>query len=239
MNARSLALLFAAAFVLLIVILAPLQLLTSRLAKGGAPFSASRVSGSVWSGQLADARIGPKAFGDLKLGLSPLALLAGRFQVDVRGAAPRGERARLLLSGRDVGARGVHVAAPIDLAGSGLPLAGTLTATDVDAVFRQERCVEGRGRVRLRIESAGVLQGAALDGAAACQAGAWVATLRGPTTIGPASLVARVSGKGRLHARFAVATNDPGIIQQMKAQGFVAEASGLSRAIEVSLLEQR
>lgn len=236
MSHRLLVGVFAGAFVLLLVVLAPVQLLTGRLTESGAPLSASRAEGTVWRGRLENARLGPKVFGDLKLALSPLALLAGRFEVDVRGAASRGERARLLLSGKTRGARGVQLAAPVDLTRAGLPLAGTLTTDKVAAVFRQGRCVEAGGRLRLRIESAGVLQGAALDGAATCEAGAWVATLRGPTTIGQASLVARVSGNGRLHARFAIAATDPMIVQQLTAQGFVVDATGVARAAEVSLL---
>ena len=75
------------AFVLGAIILLPLRVV---LALGDAGLAARQVSGSLWSGQLADAAWRGVPLGDLAVGLAPLSLLSGAPRLGFEGPALTG-----------------------------------------------------------------------------------------------------------------------------------------------------
>ncbi|MEH6677432.1 type II secretion system protein N [Phenylobacterium sp.] len=80
---------FGLATLLVLLAVAPLSLVVGdRAAKAG--LSATEVSGTVWRGRLADAAYRGLRLGEVRLGVSPLSLLAGRPRLGFKGEAAAG-----------------------------------------------------------------------------------------------------------------------------------------------------
>ncbi|QHL90855.1 type II secretion system protein GspN [Sphingomonas changnyeongensis] len=72
-------------FVVALIALMPLRVVLGLMP----PVLAARAAtGSLWSGRLVDARIGPLMLGDVQAGLDPLALLTGRVRLGLAGYVP-------------------------------------------------------------------------------------------------------------------------------------------------------
>ncbi len=97
----------AAALLALILIVAtfPMRLALAWSGAADAGVTAREIRGSVWSGELIDARLGALPLGTLRASLSPLALLTGRTEL----AFSRSDDRLGALAGRlhGGGARGV------------------------------------------------------------------------------------------------------------------------------------
>lgn len=173
----------------------PLRLALGIAGAGDSGVTARAAGGTIWSGRLIEARLGPLGLGTLDTSLRPLPLLLGRlrFDVDRIGGAPlRGS----LETGW--GRRGLH-----DLSGS---LSGSLLGdmpveqVNFDALtvlFEDGRCAEASGRVRLvlGLDMAGVSLRNGLSGNVRCDDGALLLPLIGDS--GVERLMLRVDGEGR------------------------------------------
>ncbi|MFD1611584.1 type II secretion system protein N [Sphingomonas tabacisoli] len=189
------AVLFAILFAVALVLFFPL-----RLAVGGSGLSAREASGSVWSGSLKEARIGPAVLGDLDARLSPLALLTGRMLLYVArpSAAPDRMVGALGLSRNRRSVESASGLIPIDGAFGALPVA-SFELTDVTVRFRDGECDRAEGMVRANLSGDGGLNlPASLTAAPRCDRGAVLLPFAVPTG-GGAEM--RISGDGRWDVR--------------------------------------
>lgn len=232
MSNRILVAALAIATLIMIVVLAPMSLLTARLARTEA-FGAAGVSGAVWHGRLKDVTLAGAPIGTWKGGLNPLALVTGQVRIGLKHDKARSDqRATLLLSGRDKGVERLSLRTSADLAPLGLPLTGDVALRDVSAVFRNGRCARAGGEMRLRLIGDGPLRGAVLSGVAVCRADTWTTTLSGRAAGADLTLSGRMQGDGRYQLEMSAATTDPDLIQGLVASGFVRDATGVRRSVD-------
>ena len=78
--------LFLAFFVAALIAFLPLRLALGWFGLAEQGMTAREVTGSIWAGELREARFGQVALGDLSAGVSPLPLLVGRARVDLDGS---------------------------------------------------------------------------------------------------------------------------------------------------------
>jgi general secretion pathway protein N len=187
------AVLFAILFVLALLVLLPL-----RLVIGGSGLSAREASGTIWSGTLKEARVGPAVLGDLDVRVAPLPLLTGRLQLDLSrpGAAPDRLSGSLVLSRNRRAIERATGLVPIEASIGALPLA-SLDLTDVTARFRDGICdrAEGIVRANLSASATGSNLPASLSGTARCDRGAVLVPFALGGTGGRVEL--RIHGDGR------------------------------------------
>lgn len=183
--------LFLALFVIALVLTLPL-----RLVLGGSGITAREASGSLWSGRLKEARLGPAALGDLEARLSPLPLFLGRARIDVErdSAAPDRFAGAFGFSANRRSAESVTGVVPVEGAFGALPVAA-LDLTDVTVRFRDGACDEAEGLVRATLSAAQPGLPASLSGPARCDRGALLLPLT--TGAGGEGLAFRAFGDGR------------------------------------------
>lgn len=216
----------AAVLIALILIAAtfPMRLALTLAGAETSGLSARGVRGSVWSGELVEARLGGMALGNVRASLSPLALLGG----DVELAFARTDARLGDLSGRLHGSnpRGVS-----DLAGAS-SLAGGLGLVPVDSMRFEGaevrfdgggRCVAAGGRVQLVVGTsiAGLDLSRGLSGSLRCVEGKAQAALTSQS--GMERLTLSFDGSGAYRARFAINVDrDPTMAAMLSALGFRA-----------------
>ena len=190
--------------------------------------SAREVRGSVWAGELVEARLGGLALGNVEASLSPLALLGG----DVELAFARADARLGDLSGR------LHGSAPrgvSDLSGSS-SLSGGLGLMPVDSLRFEGaevrfddggRCVAAGGRVQLTVRAsiAGLDLSRGLSGPLRCVEGRAQAALVSQS--GMERLTLSFDGSGAYRAAFAIDVNrDPAMAAMLSTLGFRAGNGG-------------
>ena len=228
MSGRRLALWFAGAFALGLLLAAPLQLAIGRLALPQA-LSAAGVDGSLWRGRLRQARWQDVAIGDVRVGLSPLPLLLGRRQLRVH--AP--QASLVLHAGRVRGLSRADGVLPLP-SPPGLALRASLE--DARLLFDDTGCREAGGRVRVEMTLAdGALPPLLLAGTPACEGGAGRLALVPEDVTAPLWLEATftVEADGRRSLQASARTDDPGLRAALIAQGFQDAPGGLSRVVEL------
>ncbi|PVM82275.1 type II secretion system protein N [Caulobacter endophyticus] len=231
MKTRILVAVLAGLSAVMVVALAPVTLLTSRLTEGGG-LAVSEASGTVWRGRVSLVTVQGRRLGGFQVGLSPLALLGGDLRLHAADKAAG--RAFVLRAGRDKGMEGLSGPIMLDTA----QLAGRIEAKDVDALFRDARCRRAGGQVRFRAAQGPLLGGTTFAGTPACIGGDWVARLT-PASGGGAAITLRADGAGRLQAEIAVATADPVLVQAALDQGFAKDAAGVRRVISTRLSAEK
>jgi general secretion pathway protein N len=161
------AVLFAALFALALIAFLPL-----RLALAGSGLAAREVSGSLWSGSLKEARVGPALLGDLEAGVAPGPLLTGRMRIDLARPSAAVDRlsGALVLSRNRRGIEGVTGLVPLEASLAALP-ATSVELTDVTARFRDGQCDRAEGMVRANLVGGTPLP-ASLSGTVRCDRGA-------------------------------------------------------------------
>lgn len=226
MSARRLVAWFAGAFVLGLLLAAPLQLATMR---AGLPpgLSAAGIEGSLWRGRLRDARWHGAALGNLRVGLAPLPLLVGRREL--RLATP--QAALRLHVGRVRGVSAASGVLPLP-ALSGLALRASLE--DARLRFDADGCRDAGGRVRVVASLPGeATPPLVLAGTPAC-AGPDGRVVLAPEDAGAplwleATLTVRADGR---HALEALArSDDPALRALLLGHGFQDAPGGLSRVV--------
>jgi general secretion pathway protein N len=218
---------FAILFVLALLLFLPL-----RLVLGSIPgLTAREASGSVWGGQLKEARAGPVALGDLSARVAPTPLLVGRLRLELergRTAADR-LRAALSMSRTRLALEGASGLIPVDGVFAPLPVA-SLDLTDLTVEFRDGQCDRAAGLVRANIagDVAGLPLPVALNGAARCDRGAVLLPLASGS--GGEGLALRLFGDGRYEAQLTVRATEPGLIARLTGAGFAIGPGGYMTA---------
>ena len=213
----------AAALLALVLVITtlPMRLALGMAGAADAGLSARAVTGSIWSGQLVDARWRGARLGTLGAGLAPLALLGGDARLNIA-------RDDILLGKLDGalilnGARGVA-----DLNGT-VSLGASLAGVPLDAIRLEGvsarfddsgRCVAAAGRVQLRVALPGLDLANGLSGPLACRGGRAEAVLASQS--GMERLTLAIDGAGQYRARLAVRSNgDAAIAGLLRAVGFL------------------
>ena len=224
--------LFGAMLLVALVAFLPLRLVLGVIRLGDTGFSARAASGSVWAGQLRDARFGELGLGDMAAHVSPWGLLLGRARVDL--ATPDG------------GARSLHGAVTVSRHAVGLDdLSATLpagalfqplpiTALDLDAVtlrFDDESCEVAEGRVRATLagDVAGVPLGQAMSGALRCDGAALLLPLASQAGD---TVDLRLWSDGRYTAALTLHPADGVAAQRLEAAGFLPGPGGHRLSVE-------
>jgi general secretion pathway protein N len=185
--------LFALLFAVALLLFLPL-----RLVVGGSGLAAREASGSVWSGSLKEARIGPAVLGDLNARVAPLPLLTGRMRIDLfrPSAAPDRLSGALVVSRNRRAVEGATGLVPIQALSGPLPLT-SIELTDVTVRFSDGICDRAEGMVRANLAAgpAGTNLPASLGGTVRCDRGAALVPFVAGGTGGRIEL--RIFGDGR------------------------------------------
>lgn len=213
----------AAALLALVLVIAtlPMRLALGMAGAADAGLSARAVTGSIWSGQLVDARWRGARLGTLGAGLAPLALLGGEARLNIaRDDVLLGKLDGALILN---GARGVaDINGTVSLGASlaGVPL-DAIRLDGISARFDDSgRCAAAAGRVQLRVALPGLDLANGLSGPLACRDGRAEAVLASQS--GLERLTLAVDGGGQYRARLAVKANgDAAVTGLLRAAGFL------------------
>jgi general secretion pathway protein N len=204
---------FIGVLILALLALCPLGAGIAMSGLGKSGLSARQAIGTIWSGSLIDAHMGPVPLGDVDVGLRPLALLTVRAELGISGlgrvtAAP--------------GSMGIgNVTAKLALGRVFAPLSlDVLDLNEVSVRFASDKCDSAEGRVRATFtgDVGGMDMTSGLSGTARCDAGELLLPLVSQSAL--QRLTMRISGEGRWRALLSVNTNDPAITTKLIATGF-------------------
>jgi len=187
------AVLFALLFAVALLLFLPL-----RLVAGGSGLAAREASGSVWSGSLKEARIGPALLGDLNARVAALPLLTGRMRIDLSRPSAASDRlsGALVVSRNRRAVEGATGLVPIQAPAGPLPLT-SIELTDVTVRFSDGTCDRAEGMIRANLAPgpAGTTLPASLSGTVRCDRGAALVPFIVGGTDGQVEL--RIFGDGR------------------------------------------
>ena len=205
------------AFVLGAIILLPLRVV---LALGDAGLAARQVSGSLWSGQLADAAWRGVPLGDLAVGLAPLSLLSGAPRLGFEGPA---------LTGTAMADGVTGLSGTVDASGhTPLPI-GRVDLQNLSIRFAGRTCTAASGSVAvIATGPMATALGGTLQGLVRCDAGALLLPLASAT--GQVQL--RIDGNGDWQALITLASVGETARPDLLAAGFAPTPQGLSRVLE-------
>lgn len=213
---------------LLLVATFPMRLALAWSGATDAGVAAREVRGSVWSGELVDARLGALPLGTVSASLSPLALVGGSIEL----AFSRTDERLGALAGRLYGSdpRGMS-----NVSGT-TSMSGGLGAVPVDRISFEGatvrfddagRCALAGGRVRLVVSApiAGLDLSRGLSGPLSCVGGRAQAALASQS--GMERLTLSFDGSSAYRAQFAINVDrDPAMAAALAALGFKAGAGG-------------
>ena len=221
------ALIFA---LLLIMATFPMRLALGWSGAADAGVTARAVRGSVWSGDLVDARLGALPLGTVRASLSPLALVSGRVEL----AFARADERLGALTGRLHGShpRGVSDVQGVTMLAGGLGMIPVDTVRFDGATLRFDgagKCVQAGGRIQISIAApiAGLDLSRGLSGPLSCANGRAQAALASQS--GMEKLTLSFGGKGAYRARLAINVDrDPAMAAALAAMGFRAGPGGFA-----------
>ena len=222
--------LIAGAVLALLLLLAtfPMRLALAWSGATDTGVTAREVRGSIWSGELVEARLGALPLGTVRASLSPLALLGGSVEL----AFSRTDERLGALAGRLYGSdpRGVS-----NVSGT-TSMAGGLGAVPVDRISFEGatvrfddagKCVVAGGRIRLVVSApiAGIDLSRGLSGPLSCVGARAQAALASQS--GMERLTLSFDGSGAYRAQFAINVDrDPAMAAALAALGFKAGSGG-------------
>ena len=219
--------LFAAMLFVALIVFLPMRLALGATGLADQGLSARRVGGTIWGGSMIEARFGDVALGDLRVSLSPLALLLGRARLAFEGAGADGRPiAGAATFGRHaMGIDGVTASLPAATLFAPLPVT-TLALEDVTVRFRDGVCEEAGGRVRATMmgEAGGLPLPPMMMGTARCEAGALLLPMTGQG--GTEGVNLRIRPDGRYTADLVLTPGDPAAAAKLEQLGFVAGTGG-------------
>ncbi|MCT8002314.1 type II secretion system protein N [Sphingomonas sanguinis] len=219
--------LFAAMLVVALIVFLPMRLALGATGLADEGLSARRVGGTIWGGSLLEARFGQVALGDLRVSLSPLALLLGRARLAFEGAGVDGRPiiGAATISRHAMGIDGVTASLPAAALFAPLPVT-TLMLEDVTVRFRDGVCEEAGGRVRATVagEAGGLPLPPMMMGNARCEAGALLLPMTGQG--GTEAVNLRIRPDGRYTADLVLTPGDPAAAARLEQLGFVAGSGG-------------
>ena len=213
---------------LLIVATFPMRLALGLSSAADASASAREVRGSVWSGELVEARLGALPLGTVRASLSPLALLTGRVEM----AFARPDDRLGALAGRLHGSdpRGVSDVNGVTMMSGGLGMVPVDTIRFEGTTLRFDdggKCTEATGRIQLLVTApiAGLDLSRGLSGPLTCANGRAQAALASQS--GMERLTLSFDGSGAYRAQFAINVDrDPTMASALSLLGFKAGSNG-------------
>ena len=226
-----LAAIFAAALALFLIASFPLALAVKLSPLPAHGFHARAVSGSIWSGEAEGVGFGTLALGDLRLSLSPLALLGGTARFAF--AAPEGVEGvsgAVSATSESFALDGIHAGVPIPAL---LPLSGidaAVTLQGFSTAFENGACRAASGAVSANVRMDQALAGSgsfSLTGNAACAGDKLLLPLTGRTPAGDASLFVHIAGDGGYSYDLKLAPIAQDADAALLASGFVMEGGNL------------
>ncbi|HIV79137.1 MAG TPA: type II secretion system protein N [Candidatus Sphingomonas excrementigallinarum] len=219
--------LFAAMLLVALIVFLPMRLALGMTGLADEGLSARRVGGTIWGGSMIEARFGDVALGDLRVSLSPLALLVGRAKLAFEGAGADGRpiAGAATVSRHAMGIDGVTASLPAATLFAPLPVT-TLALEDVTVHFRDGVCEEAAGRVRATMvgEAGGLPLPPMMMGTARCEAGALLLPMTGQG--GTEGVNLRIRPDGRYTADLVLTPGDPAAAARLEQLGFVAGTGG-------------
>lgn len=231
MTNRQLLLIFAAGLMIMLFAVAPLS---AALSWAGAPVTASRIVGSLWSGRLEDAAIGDLPLGTVKARLEILPLLTGaaRLEAEASGGAFVG-KGRLVSAGRRRGADRVTGMVALDRLGFAGLADGALKLTDVVMLFGNGRCIKAAGKGAAQVGGSGLIaRPIALAGVPACIDGRWVLPMAGEAQGLRVEARFSLAGDGVWRTELILIPTDPAMGQALAASGFTQDGDRWRRTLE-------
>lgn len=188
-----------------IVVLFPLRIALDLAGAAGNEVNARQVRGLVWHGRIDDLMIGGVNLGTVKASVSPVQLLVGRIRLDLwREGDGAGALAGAVTRGfNQIGMDDVTGTVPAGGLLAPLPV-GTLEFDDVTVHFAGDTCAKAEGRLRVRLSGqyAGLNLSQGLSGDATCDGAAALFPLVSQTGMERISL--RFWRDGRYTAQLAV-----------------------------------
>ena len=215
----------ALAVVAAVIIVFPLRLALAIAAPQG--LSASAASGTIWSGRLHQARIGGLDLGTLDVGLRPLRLLMGRFDLGIERAADALHGPLSGTIGSGIGGTSVEeLTGTVTVAGQGVIPVESVEFTGFSARMDSDGCASAGGQLRVRpsLAVAGLDLRNGLSGLARCANGLLVLALAGQS--GLERLDVRVRRDRRYDARLSIRADTPDMARALAAAGFAPAGDG-------------
>ena len=220
----------AALLLALILIIAtfPMRLALGLSGATDAGVSARAVRGSVWSGELVEARLGALPLGTVRASLSPLALLGGGIDLAFSRADDRLGALAGWLHGSNP--RGISDVSGTASMSGGLGMIPVDTIRFEGAAVRFDgagKCVSAAGRIQLAVTApiAGLDLSRGLSGPLTCANGRAQAALASQS--GMERLTLSFDGGGAYRAQFAINVDrDPAMAGALAALGFKAGPGG-------------
>ncbi|MDO1558590.1 type II secretion system protein N [Brevundimonas sp. 2R-24] len=232
MSRLRLAVVFAAALAVWLAATLPLSHVVRAAQPERFGLSVERISGSIWSGRLHEARLLGAPLGDLNASASPWALLTGKARLKLEGE--RGGSAVLETNGDSVAVHDLDGAIPAGLLGLPPGLRGALDVRDGAAVFRGGACVSAAGRVRLdALTRIAGFSGPMLEGPISCQAGRLSVDMRGRTEQAEVRVNASLDAEGARQSAIQVRTADSLVQTALAAHGFQITPGGAVLTVTV------
>lgn len=213
---------------LLVIATFPMRLALGLSGATDAGITARDVRGSIWGGELVEARLGTLPLGTVRASLSPLALLGGGVEL----AFSRADERLGALAGRLHGSdpRGVSEVSGTTSMSGGLGLIPVDTIRFEGATVRFDdagQCTSAAGRIQLAVTApiAGLDLSRGLSGPLSCAKGRAQAALASQS--GMERLALSFDSKGAYRAQFAINVDrDPAMAAALAALGFKAGPNG-------------
>ena len=220
----------AALLLALVLVIAtfPMRLALAWSGATEAGVTAREIRGSIWSGELAEARLGALPLGTVRASLSPLALLGGGVEL----VFSRTDERLGALAGRLHGSdpRGMSDVNGTTSMSGGLGLIPVDTIRFEGATIRFDdagKCTAASGRIQLAVTApiAGLDLSRGLSGPLSCANGRARAALASQS--GMERLTLSFDGSGAYRAQFAINVDrDPAMAATLAALGFKAGPGG-------------
>lgn len=214
--------------IILALIFMPLKLAVNMAGIENSKFSAREISGSIWSGRIEQAQLGPLALGDLDAGVQFFPLLTGKVKMDLERPANPGDTGLVATIGKQGSALLVENATTNLSVGQTLaPLPASNIALDnVSVAFAGGRCQSASGRVRLSLDAniPGLDLKQGLLGNAVCEDGVLVLPLVSGS--GMEELTMKLEGNGFYTARLFLNGNERAWTMLLPTLGFQKVPSG-------------
>lgn len=220
----------AVAFLLAMVVMVPLRVALDQLGIDERGLGARSVTGSLWSGQLTEARLRGISLGDLDAGLALLPLFVGEAKIDLESPNWRGT---LVQSSSVAGVTNLNGRLGPEALNASLPV-NAVEFENVDARFRDGICTQAAGLLRLepRPTTPALATLGQLSGTLRCDGEALLAPMVSGS--GRERVDLRLFGDGRYRLTLIVQAGDPATAAALTAGGFVATTDGLTMTSEGS-----
>lgn len=222
----------------------PLKLAVGMAGLENSRFSARDITGTIWRGQIEQARMGSFALGDLNAGVRFFPLLAGRITLDLKRAAADGDSgltATIGKRGNDLLIENITTVLSVGQALAPLPVTD-ITLDNVNTRFSGGRCQSASGKVRLSLDAniPGLDLKQGLLGNAICDDGALVLPLTSGS--GMEELTLKLEGNGFYNARLFLNGNERAWTLLLPTLGFQQLPGGYAITVAGTLsgpLEQK